>query len=299
MHGLHGLAKRDLAARLASRALCNNAAACGECAPCRWYAAGNHPDFYNVEPEDGKSTISVDQVRALIAKLALASHGGGRKVALVAPANGMTEAAANALLKTLEEPSGDSLLILVANQLSALPITIVSRCQALPVLRPDTSEALAWLEANNAGHEDADWPALLRLAHGAPLAARALAADGFGASVAQLTRDLASLQNGEADPGTVAARWVRLDAERCLTWLVRRIGDVIRVRSGVAGRDVAHTLAPEDLPASINQIKLTALFRYLDTLQTAERRLSTSLNPQQVIEAALVPWATALRLRKA
>lgn len=298
IHGMSGLGKRALGESIAALAVCKTAEACGQCAPCRWFAAGNHPDVYRVAPEDEKKTIAVDQIRALTGKLSLASHSGGRKVALVVPADIMTEAAANALLKTLEEPSGDSAILLVADRLSALPITIVSRCQALAVPRPDTADALAWLgntpEAQGEDHANADWPALLRLAHGAPLAALGLASDGFGNCIERLSADLKALQTGSKDPGAVAASWVKVDAGRCLAWMSRRVSDLIRVRSGVAGRDVAHNLKPEDLPASVNQIKLSALFQYLDTLQQAERRLGTSLNPQQVVEAVLVPWATNL-----
>ncbi|MEO1574586.1 MAG: DNA polymerase III subunit delta' [Pseudomonadota bacterium] len=293
VHGMAGLGKRALADRIAALAVCQSASACGNCPPCHWFSAGNHPDVYRVAPEDDKKTISVDQVRALIGKLGLASHSGGRKVALVTPADLMTEAAANALLKTLEEPSGESAIILVADRLSALPVTIVSRCQALPVPRPATDVALGWLEET--AEAAADWPALLRLAHGAPLAALTLASDGFGERIGRLSADLKALQDGSKDPGSVAASWVKLDAARCLSWMSRRVSDLIRVRSGVAGSDVAHNLKPEDLPASVNQIKLTALFQYLDTLQQAERRLGTSLNAQQVVEAVLVPWATGLR----
>lgn len=293
VHGMAGLGKRALAERIAALAVCQSGNACGDCPPCHWFGAGNHPDVYRVAPEDDKKTVSVDQIRALIGKLGLASHSGGRKVALIMPADVMTEAAANALLKTLEEPSGESVIILLADRLSALPITIVSRCQALPVPRPSTDEALAWLRATESS--DADWPALLRLAHGAPLAAQRLATDGFGGRIDRLSADLKALQDGSKDPGAVAASWVKLDAARCLAWMSRRVSDLIRVRSGVAGSDVAHNLKPEDLPDFVNQIKLTALFHYLDTLQQAERRLGTSLNAQQVVEAVLVPWATRLR----
>lgn len=292
VHGIQGLGKRALSERIAALSVCQRASACGDCAPCRWFAAGNHPDVYRVSPEDDKKTISVDQIRALTAKLSLASHSGGRKVAIITPADVMTEAAANALLKTLEEPSGESALILIADRLSALPITIVSRCQALPVPRPETEQALAWLVKQDG--DGVDWPALLRLANGAPIAAQALNEEGFGEHIKTLSDDLRALSDGRIDPATVAARWLRLDPARCLAWLDRRVTDVIRVRFGVAGRDVAHTLRPEDLPASVNQIKLSAMFRYLDALQTARRRLTTSLSPQQTVEAALVPWATQL-----
>lgn len=90
-----------------------------------------HPDFRAVRIEEEKSVISVTQIRDLIAFFGLTSHQGGTKVALILPAEAMTVAAANSLLKTLEEPPGDSVLLLVADTPSRLPATIVSRCQQL------------------------------------------------------------------------------------------------------------------------------------------------------------------------
>lgn len=289
LHGVPGLGKNTLAEALAAQFLCEKSSACGACPACHWVAADNHPDFYRISPEEDKATISVDQVRALIGKMTLSSLATGRKVALINPADTLTEAAANALLKTLEEPSGDSVLMLVVNRLSALPATIHSRCQSVAVTRPGPDDALAWLASQQA--EKADWPALLRLANGAPLAALALHQDGFGAQVERLSADLQSLSNGRAEPASVAARWVKNDAARCVDWLARRVTDVIRVRFGVAGSDVAHNLRPQDLPDGLNQIKLNAMFDYLDTVHRARRRLDTSLNAQQLIESLLVPWS--------
>jgi DNA polymerase-3 subunit delta' len=292
VHGLPGLGKAQFAEALAALLLCSTSSACGQCPPCRWVAADNHPDLHRLAPEEDKRTISVDQVRALIARLSLSSMATGRKVALIDPANVMTEAAANSLLKTLEEPAGDSVLVLVTPRLSVLPATIVSRCQGVAIGRPATEDAMAWLAQQ--GKEAADWPALLRLANGAPLAALALHSEGFGATVRELSDDLKSLSDGRAEPSAVATRWVRKDAARCLDWLSRRVADVIRVRCGVATRDVAHNLTPKDLPEHLNQIKLNALFRYLDHVQTASRRLE-SLNAQQVVETVLIPWALRFR----
>ncbi|MFK7886209.1 MAG: DNA polymerase III subunit delta' [Gammaproteobacteria bacterium] len=293
LHGMAGLGKRTLARQVAAVCLCANSTACGDCPACHWVAADNHPDYYRIEPEEDKRTISVDQIRALIGKLTLSSLATGRKVALIQPADAMTEGAANALLKTLEEPSGDSVLILVADRLSALPATILSRCQGVAVPRPDTDVGMAWLRSKDSANPH--WPGLLRLANGAPLAALALHEDDFGKTIESLSADLRALSSSQANPASIAARWVKANPARCLEWLARRVSDVIRVRFGVAGRDVAHNLRPEDLPDDLNQIKLSRLFDYLDQLRRAQRQLDTSLNAQQLLEAVLVPWALRFR----
>ena len=104
-----------------------------------------HADFRYLAPPDDKHSIGVDQVRELVAELSLTSYEGGGKVALIEPADAMTTSAANSLLKTLEEPPGATLLILVVDRPGHLPATIFSRCQRLNVRAPSEAEGLDWL----------------------------------------------------------------------------------------------------------------------------------------------------------
>ena len=99
------------------------------------------PDLHWLYPEEDKETISVDQVRDVIETFTLTAHRGGAKVAIVEPAEAMTTAAANALLKTLEEPTAGSYLLLVSHQPGRLPATVRSRCQHLAVARRPTLRA--------------------------------------------------------------------------------------------------------------------------------------------------------------
>ncbi len=105
----------------------------------------HHPDLHWLFPQEDKTAIAVEQVRELGADLSLKAHAGGAKVVVFEPADGMTTAAANALLKSLEEPSADTYLLLLADQPNRLPATIRSRCQRLDVPRPTPSEVAAWL----------------------------------------------------------------------------------------------------------------------------------------------------------
>jgi DNA polymerase-3 subunit delta' len=194
VHGPRGIGKLALAERFAQRILCEPAegreAPCGQCAGCRWFSAGSHPDFRRVEPEaltrlaasaegsDEPATvptrgakpsleIKVDQIRALDGFLNLKSHRGGPRVALIHPAEAMNPNAANALLKGLEEPPGRAMFILISHRPARLLATIRSRCVAVPVPVPSTAEALAWLK-------DQDLPdaaAWLAFASGSPLRA--------------------------------------------------------------------------------------------------------------------------------
>jgi DNA polymerase-3 subunit delta' len=129
--GPEGVGKRTAALALARALNCDEGTArgdgCGACLSCRKIAKGLHPDVQVIEPAG--STIKIDQVRALEADAALGLYEGKRRVFILDGAEKMTEQAANAILKTLEEPPGRSVLVLLTTTPSALPPTIVSRCQ--------------------------------------------------------------------------------------------------------------------------------------------------------------------------
>jgi DNA polymerase-3 subunit delta' len=109
---------------------------CGACVGCRRVASLQHPDLMLLRATEDSRQIRIEQVRELTAELALTSHAGGYKVALVTPAEALNRFAANALLKTLEEPPARTLLILVTTQPSRLPPTVLSRCQRLRLRAP-------------------------------------------------------------------------------------------------------------------------------------------------------------------
>ena len=201
LHGPRGVGKLALAERFAQMLLCESKAEkpCGKCEGCRWFSAGNHPDFRRVEPEalapvqeseEGgeerkkkpSQDIKIEQVRQLADFLNVGSHRAGRRVALVHPAEDMVPAAANALLKGLEEPPAAAMFILVSHRPARLLPTIRSRCVALPVPVPPREAALKWLSAQ--GLKDAErW---LSYAGGAPL--RAVDYAAHGDSVDELLR---------------------------------------------------------------------------------------------------------------
>ena len=105
--------------------------ACGGCDACRLFAAGSHGDYLQVVPEEGSRVIKIHQIRALCEELGLTSQRGGYRVAVIAPADAMLGAAANGLLKTLEEPRPGVVIILISAKMGAIPMTIRSRCQRL------------------------------------------------------------------------------------------------------------------------------------------------------------------------
>ena len=128
-----GLGAEQLASWIAALALCESqsGAPCGVCPSCVLLRADNHPDTHIVRLLEDAQQIKVDQIRELIGTLSLSSYRGGRKVAIIEDAEAMNVNGANAFLKTLEEPAGDTMLILVAKPSHRLPATVASRCQRL------------------------------------------------------------------------------------------------------------------------------------------------------------------------
>ena len=237
--GPHGLGKRAFARRFTHALLCerHGEEACGECRACRLLAAGSHPDVIGLTfgiRKDGvqRREIVVEQIRELSARLAMNSQFGGWQVATIDPADAMNAAAANALLKTLEEPSAQTLLILLADAPWRLPQTIRSRCQRIDFQLPDREEARAWLEAQ--GVDDA--AQALAAAAGNPGLAREWSEQGALERRLEVRRDLSALAAGRGLATDVVKRWLDDEPAQRLWFAAQAVADEIRARStGQAG----------------------------------------------------------------
>jgi DNA polymerase-3 subunit delta' len=280
-----GCGGSSLATAAAQLLLCKAAdAPCGQCASCRRIADGTHPDFYHVMPEEDSQQVKVDQVRALSESLALSSHSGGGAAAIIEPAEALNANAANALLKTLEEPRPGVLIVLVSAAPGRLPATVRSRCQRLALRRPARAAAAKWL-AERRG--PADWESLLDLLEDAPL--RALAVEDPRALLA-LRNDThaqleACLRQG-LDPAATAERWVREGYElrlQCLeNWVTRRIEWHCR-----GGRDVTELPTGAHLPPMDSTMNIRGLMRFADAAHELVALATTPLNKGLALEQLL------------
>jgi len=304
--GSRGIGKRALALEFARGLLCETpragGAACGECASCRYVAAGQHPDLRVVEPveldDDGVAKpvewIPVDAIRALIAWAQLTSHRRVAKVAVIVPAERMNAAAANALLKTLEEPAPSTFLILVSAAPGRVPATVRSRCRRMAAPAPDATAARAWLAAQGVADPDP----LLAQAAGAPLAAWALADTGYQAERAAWLKGLAAPSN--LVPATLAERIDAAPREErrerlanVVDWLLGWCSDLAHARAGAAPRQNGdHAAALARLAASVAPI---ALFRYHRALLRQRGLVAHPLTPRLVAEALLTDYRTLFR----
>lgn len=184
LHGQAGTGKLAFAHRLIAAVLCQqpqaDGHACGHCQSCHWLEEGTHPDIQWLQPAlqetktaknkpaKRKQFIVIDQVRALADFIHLTSHQhASKRIVLIAPADTLNQSAANALLKMLEEPSGDAMFILVTDQMQRLLPTVLSRCVKVAMPTPTKEVALNWLSTQNIS----DAESVLAYHAGAPLQA--------------------------------------------------------------------------------------------------------------------------------
>lgn len=309
LHGPAGIGKLDLALAIAQGLLCAqpqaDGQACGQCDACNWFDKGNHPDFRLLrtgageaegeeeadgappEPGGGKEgkrsmpLIKVDSVRALTRFTQLSTHRGGWRIAVIEPAEAMNSEAANALLKTLEEPPSGVLLILVTHRLGRLLPTVLSRCRKVSMGLPEPTAAAAWLEATGV-----DAPAdLLAEAGGAPLLALSYAdaeridlREGFLDQLAQ-AEGLDACAVAQALKGSHGEVW---------GWLLRWVLDTLSQR--LAGQSRYFIGRSGQTARLARRMDLAALLAFQRDLQEAGRWLRHPLNSQLLIESWLVRY---------
>ncbi|QAU23883.1 DNA polymerase III subunit delta' [Dyella sp. M7H15-1] len=249
--GSRGLGKRDFLRRFVRGLLCqhpDNGEACGTCRSCLLFDAGTHPDYVAMSyglRKDGvqRSEIVVDQLRELSARLATASQFCGWQIASIDPADAMNVAAANALLKTLEEPASQTMLILLADEPWRMPATIRSRCQRIDFPLPAQETSLTWLQ--QVGVRDAQ--AALAAAGGNPGLARIWAEEGALTQRQEVRKDLAALAAGRGDAMEMGRRWLDGAPEQRLWFAAQVVADEMRARATAQASPLGSTMDIEGL----------------------------------------------------
>ena len=273
-----------LALAAAQCALCRDAdAPCGRCRECERVAAGTHPDLWFVAPEGDSKQIRIDQIRALNETLALTGHGGGGSVAILEPAEALNPNAANALLKTLEEPRPGALIVLVTLAAARLPATVLSRCLRLAVRLPAPAASAAWLRAQRG---PGDWEAVLELLGNAPLLALRRDPRELLRLRDETRAHLDGALAGNVDIAAAADRWPREGFELRLlcaeNWITRQIA------ARVAGnRPLTELHTGAHLPAADSSMNMRGLIRLSDALNELRRLATTPINKALAVEQLL------------
>lgn len=319
--GPSGGGKREFALALAARLLCESAvgdaAACGACPACGWFASGNHPDFRLVEPGGGEAesasdeaaetasgkkrseTIRIDQVRALDEFMSIGTHRNGMRIIVIEPAEGMNTATANALLKILEEPQYNTLFLLVSNNIARLLPTIRSRCQTVPFPKPDRASAIGWLKSQGIPAAEN----LLAHAGGMPLAARRALTESE--RLEAFLRDLARM-GGSRSLGAAGQweAWLKegkepdraLDKGTLVLWLQKWLCDLILVKMG--GRPAYHPALEKTLGEMADRASAARLFDCYNEALRIKAVAQHPLNPRLFLEDLLARYARAVTARQ-
>jgi DNA polymerase-3 subunit delta' len=278
--GSPGIGVERIANAMAQRLLCTaelSKYACGSCKGCQLMMAGNHPDLSILEPAEQGKAILIDQVRELMRKLSKTAQQGGWKVALIAPAEAMNISASNALLKSLEEPQGQTLLILLSYRPSLVSATIRSRCQVEALPLPDSAQASRWLAEVSGDQPLAEQT--LEIAGGRPL----LALDYMqGDSLQQrqaFEGTVEQVRRGDLSPVDAAQQCHKLNSDQLLDWFMNYL----------------HRLATGELQNSPNP----ALFDFSDKLRKARSWVlsGSNINPQLLWEELFMDWLQVFRRR--
>ena len=297
--GQQGLGKLVLAKHFSHYLLCKspqNNQPCGECRECQLLASGTHPDLKLIQPEDS-SEIKIQQVRDSIHFISQTSQRGGYKIIIIAPAEALNINSANALLKVLEEPSNNTLLILVSHQPALLMATIRSRCHLMKFNRPAPELVIPWLESKNIRASATE---LLRMASNVPLRALHYADEDALHDRTVLHTVLEKLLQGEMDISQAAGQCEQFSLEDNIEAMMLCSSDIL-ARNQVSDINAAQTLHDHDLKNLSaffqNSTRLKALHGFYQELLKARRAIASTSNPNRllVLEGLFFSWSATIR----
>lgn len=297
--GPAGIGKAEFAEALGNLLLCHKPQGnqpCDQCHSCELRIAGHHPDRFVLVPEGPGKPIKVDQVRELIDRLHSTAQQGGYRIVTLEPAESLNTSSANALLKILEEPGNDTLLILISHQPGQLMPTIRSRCQRIDFSIPPHKEATDWLmQALNL--EPAKATQLLGIAHGAPLRARDLYQSDAMEQRKLLMTALADLLRGRASATEMATKLGKCDLLNCLDWLASLLNDVVRMQMTATDEPRVNADMRRMLEAVAKQASRVKIFSLADRIQEERVSLMLRQNPnrQLLLETLLLQWSALVR----
>lgn len=298
--GPAGLGKLHLARVLASFLLCaepENAHPCGHCRACQLFHATTHPDFRQIQPEEEGRDITIGMIRELLEWQSLTPQYGRARIILLEPAERMNPNAANALLKTLEEPGENVLLILLTATPARLLPTIRSRCQQMVFPLPEAADVLPWLTAQLGDREVAGQA--LQASGLAPLRAMELAT-GEGLQLRKkLLDEFLALLDGRVDPLVLAGTWHKQPLQDLLARLHGWHVDMARLKVSSTPERLDNPDLQQHLQVGAEQVHLAQLLVRQQQIQAAIQQLRHgNPNTQLVLEELLLGWIPGTRHRQ-
>lgn len=287
LKGDKGLGKSEFAWFMAESLLCQEKQAdkrpCGNCSSCHLFASGNHTDFFSVKAE--KNIIKIDQIRKMSESVTLSSAQGSYQVVLIHEIEKLNSSSANALLKTLEEPSAQTLIILTCNEYDNVLPTIKSRCIKLDFFTPETAVAKKWLEDElNASEQvsEQDVDLALFYASGSPLLAEKILSESLVGEIALMVEDMNQIKRNQTSVVNVAKSWIKDEKFDLLKYVVVLL--LSQYRKSTLG------IASFEPPLSLEILNPKKVPIFLSMLNLLLKRLDTPLKKELLIEELLINW---------
>ncbi|MCK5647245.1 MAG: DNA polymerase III subunit delta' [Gammaproteobacteria bacterium] len=322
--GVAGIGKKELAFYLAKGLLCQSPQEnpktgqiepCQSCRACQLFNSATHPDFNHITTPEDKKVIPVDTIRELIQWSVLSSQLGGKKIILIEPAEAMNPNASNSLLKTLEEPVANTIIILLTNKKQALLPTIRSRCQSIDLALPDKQIALQWLEDsllqtslfNSEEGTSENAQLLLSLASGTPLLALELS-HGKQLEVRNtVIKKLLSIMNDSVDPVRIAEDFFKqtkikltksksknqqlpISAYDVIYWTDSIVSDLARLAQNCERDTISNIDLYETLKQLSNRLYLKKILQLSDLINKAYYEIQGQININLLFEKLLIDW---------
>ncbi len=295
LHGATGIGKQGLARAIADYLLCLEPlaqTACGQCKGCELNRAGTHPDLFQLLPEEQGKQLKVDQVRQLGEFIFSTAQQGGYRVVIIDPADALNLAAANALLKMLEEPGQKTLLLLITARMGQLLPTIKSRCQHIQCHSPVLQEAVHWLATQKPELTEEQLRQVLSVNRGSPEQALAYLENGEGELRQLLIKGLADILRQRRSPLEVAAQLHKQDVERLLNWFYALLTDLVRQSLTAGELQIEQSDAKNMITAVAKNANPVKILKLADKIIQERRAILQRQNPnkQLVLESVLLEW---------
>jgi len=295
-----GLGTANIVQHLSRLMLChqpsisNQQGGCGQCKSCLLFQAGSHPDVHSVTFEEGKKQLRVDQIRSASQFIQKTPQQGRNKIVIIEPADQMNLQAANALLKSLEEPPEGTFLVLITDRPMSLLPTIRSRCFKMALTPPTPEIQSRWLSQKI---QDADvLNMLMAVCEGQPCKAMELY-DGDGLEVrAKLHEDLESLLSSKLSSVEVASKWNRLPINEVMSWLSLWMTDACRFIGSKGQTSLRDPLTGKVVKYTIKNANADSIFTLTDYILETKAKFDNqaNLNQQLVLEDILIRWLKAI-----
>lgn len=287
--GADGLGKYELARAFAWSLLCKSPSdagrPCGHCSGCNLFQAGNHPDYQVIEPEEEGKAIRIDAIRGFIEHEGITAHAGGYKPVLIRPADAMNQAAANSLLKTLEEPVSGTIMILISANPSRLPATIRSRCRIISIPVPSADVAIHWLKSII---PDSDAETLLQSVAGSPLNAVRMSSREKQELYQETLDTFLDLVALRKDPVVTAGSWMKQDLKELLNWMCGWVIDMLRLQQVAAPPSLINRGQRQRLLSASRETNTKRLYETLSHIYDARSNIDATLNEQMMLERLLL-----------